>query len=278
MVNAPSRANDEGFVQWWAGFERASGSPGAILALLRANYEIDVRHILPTVQAPTLIMHRMGDHLVPVSAGRYLAEHIPGAKYVELPGEDHMIQALDEDVLDHMLDEIQEFITGTRQRPEPDRVLATLMFTDVVSSTERAVELGDRQWRDLLSQFYATVRKEIAAFRGKDVNTTGDGLLATFDGPARAIRCAASVRERVRPLGIQVRTGLHTGECELIGDDVGGIAVHIAARVQAAASPNEVMVSSTVKDLVAGSQLRFADRGTHSLKGVPDEWRLYAVQ
>jgi class 3 adenylate cyclase len=189
-----------------------------------------------------------------------------------------MIQALDEDVLDRVLDEIEEFITGERQRPELDRVLATLMFTDVVSSTERAVELGDRQWRDLLSEFYATVRKEVTAFRGREVNTTGDGLLATFDGPARAIRCAASIRERVRPLGIQVRTGLHTGECELIGDDVGGIAVHIAARVAAKAGPDEVLVSSTVKDLVAGSHLRFADRGSHRLKGVPDEWRLFAVE
>jgi class 3 adenylate cyclase len=278
MMNAPSRAKDEAFVRWWAAFERAVASPGAILALLRANYEIDVRHILPTVQAPTLICHRVGDHLVPVAAGRYLAEHIPGAKYIELPGIDHLIQAFDEDVLDHLLDEIEEFITGSRQRPEPDRVLATLMFTDVVSSTERAAELGDKQWRELLGNFYSSVGKEIEAFRGRTVNTTGDGLLATFDGPARAIRCATSIRERVRPLGIQVRTGLHTGECELIGDDVGGIAVHIAARVQAAASPNEVMVSSTVKDLVAGSQLRFADRGTHSLKGVPDEWRLYAVE
>jgi class 3 adenylate cyclase len=233
---------------------------------------------LPSIQAPTLIFHRVGDALVPVAAGRHLAEHIVGAKYIELPGEDHMIQALDEDVLDHLLDEVEEFITGTRQRPEPDRVLATLMFTDVVSSTERAVELGDKRWRDLLGNFYSTVRKEIHTFRGKDVNTTGDGLLATFDGPARAIRCATSVREHVRPLGIQVRTGLHTGECELMGDDVGGIAVHIAARVQAAAGPDEVLVSSTVKDLVAGSQLRFADRGSHQLKGVPDEWRLFAVE
>jgi class 3 adenylate cyclase len=277
-MNAPSRVNDEAFVRWVAGLERASASPGAVLTLLRANYEIDVRHILPSIHAPTLIMHRVGDHLVPVAAGRYLAEHIPGARYVELPGEDHMIQALDEEVLDQLLDEIEEFVTGTRQRPEPDRVLATLMFTDVVSSTERAVQLGDRQWRDKLRDFYATVRKEIAAFRGRDVNTTGDGLLATFDGPARAIRCAISIRERVRPLDLRVRTGLHTGECEIIGDDVGGIAVHIAARVQAAASPDEVLVSSTVKDLVAGSRLRFAERGTHRLKGVPDEWRLFAVE
>ncbi|OGO50991.1 MAG: hydrolase [Chloroflexi bacterium RBG_16_68_14] len=277
-LNAPSRAKDEAFVRWWAQLERASASPGAIVALLRALYEIDVRHILPSIQVPTLILHRVGDALVPVEAGRYLAQHIPGAKYVELPGEDHMIQALDEDVLDHLLDEIEEFITGTRQRPEPDRALATLMFTDVVASTERAVELGDRRWRELLSNFYAAVRKELTAFSGREVNTRGDDLLATFDGPARAIRCACSIRERVRPLGLQIRTGLHTGECELMGDDVGGIAVHIAARVAAIAGPDEVLVSSTVKDLVAGSQLRFADRGAHRLKGVPDEWRLYAVQ
>jgi class 3 adenylate cyclase len=277
-INAPSRANDETFVRWWAALERASASPGAIVALLRANYEIDVRHVLPAIQAPSLIFHRTGDQLVPVAAGRYIAEHIPGAKYIELPGEDHMIQALDEDVLDHLLDEVEEFITGTRQRPEPDRVLATLMFTDVVSSTERAAELGDKRWRELLGDFYSTVRKEIDSFRGNDVNTTGDGLLATFDGPARAIRCASAIRQRVRPLGIQVRTGLHTGECELMGDDVGGIAVHIAARVQAAAAPDEVLVSSTVKDLVAGSQLRFSDKGAHRLKGVPDEWRLFAVE
>ncbi len=277
-LNAPSRAKDEAFVRWWARLERASASPGAITSLFRANYEIDVRHILPSIQAPTLIFHRVRDALVPVEAGRYLAQHIPGAKYVELPGEDHLIQALDEDVLDHLLDEIEEFLTGTRQRPEPDRTLATLMFNDIVGSTERAVELGDRQWLELLSNYYAVVRMELTAFRGREVNTTGDGLLATFDGPARAIRCACLIRERVRPLGLQIRTGLHTGECEFFGEDVGGIAVHIAARVAAKADPDEVLVSSTVKDLVAGSQLRFADRGAHRLKGVPDEWRLYAVQ
>ncbi len=277
-LNAPSRRDDEAFVQWTGRLERAAASPGAILALLRANYEIDVRHILPSIQVPTLILHRKGDALVPVTAGRYLAQHIPGAKYVELPGDDHLLQALDQDVLDLLLDEIEEFITGAHRRPEADRVLATVMFTDIVGSTERAAELGDRQWRELLSNYYAAVRKELAAFRGREVNTAGDGLLATFDGPARAIRCACSIRERVRPLGLRVRTGLHTGECELIGDDVGGIAVHIGARVEATASPDEVLVSSTVKDLVAGSGLRFADRETHRLKGVPGEWRLYAVQ
>jgi class 3 adenylate cyclase len=277
-INAPSRVKDEAFVRWWAHLERAVASPGAILALMRANYEIDTRHILPSIQVPTLILHRTGDAVAPIEAGRYLAQNIPGAKFVELPGDDHMLQALDQDVLDLLLDEIEEFITGTRQRPEPDRMLATLMFTDVVSSTERAAGLGDRQWRELLKGFYAVVRKELTAFRAHEVNTTGDGLLATFDGPARAIRCACSIRDRVRPLGLQIRTGLHTGECELIGDDVAGIAVHIAARVAAMAGPDEVLVSSTVRDLVAGSQLRFADRGTHSLKGVPDEWRLYVVQ
>jgi class 3 adenylate cyclase len=277
-LNAPSRVNDEAFVRWWAHLERAAASPGAIVALFRANYEIDVRHVLSSIQTPALIFHRVHDALVPVECGRYLAQHIPNARYVELPGEDHMIQTLDEDVLDRFLDETEEFITGSRQRPEPDRVLATLMFTDVVSSTERAVALGDRRWRELLGDFYATARKEVAAFRGHVVNTTGDGFLATFDGPARAIRCATHIRERVRILGIDLRTGLHTGECELIGDDVGGVAVHIAARVAATAEPGEVLVSSTVRDLVAGSQLAFADRGPHHLKGVPDEWRLFAVE
>jgi class 3 adenylate cyclase len=277
-LGAPSCARDSEFLRWWGQLERASASPGAVMTLLRANYDIDVRHILPSIQAPALVFHRIGDALVPVEAGRYIARHIRGARYVELPGSDHLIQALDDDLLNRLLDEIEEFITGTRQRPEPDRVLATLMFTDVVGSTERAVELGDRRWRDVLADFYATVRKELAAFHGDAVNTTGDGVLATFDGPARAIRCACSIRERVRPLGLQIRTGLHTGECERIGDDVGGIAVHIAARVSAAAAPDEVLVSRTVKDLVAGSQLRFADRGAHSLKGVPDPWQLYAVE
>jgi class 3 adenylate cyclase len=184
-----------------------------------------------------------------------------------------LLQAFEQDVLDRLIDEIEEFITGARHRPEPDRTLATVMFTDIVGSTERAAELGDSRWHELLNNYYAVVRKELTAFRGREVNTAGDGLLATFDGPARAIRRACSVRERVRPLGPQVRTGLHTGECELIGDDIGGIAVHIGARVATTAAPDEVLVSSTVKDLVAGSKLQFADRGAHNLKGVPGEWR-----
>jgi class 3 adenylate cyclase len=275
-ANAPSQVNNGAFVRAVARLERASASPSSILALMRANYELDVRHILPSIHVPTLILHRKGDALVPVEAGRYLAEHIPGAKYVEIPGTDHTVT--DNDTQDVIADEIEEFMTGARHRPEPDRVLATVMFTDIVGSTERAAELGDSRWRELLNNYYAVVRKELTTFRGREVNTAGDGLLATFDGPARAIRCACSVRERVRPLGLQVRAGLHTGECELIGDDVGGIAVHIGARVASAATPGEVMVSSTVKDLVAGSGLQFADRGAHSLRGVPGEWRLYAVQ
>ena len=275
-LNAPSRRDDPTFLQWFARIERAAASPGSVRALMEANYEIDVRHLLSTIQAPTLILHRVGDKLVPVDMGRYLAEHIPGAKYAEIPGTDHLV--LDQETQDVIADEIEEFITGTHRLLEPDRVLATIMFTDIVRSTERAAELGDARWREVLSNYYAALRKELAAFRGHEVNTTGDGLLATFDGPARAIRCARSVREKMYPLGLQVRTGLHTGECELIGGNVGGIAVHIAARVTATAGPDEVMVSSTVKDLVAGSGLQFADRGAHNLKGVPGEWRLFAVQ
>jgi len=274
-LNAPSRRDDPAFLQWFAKIERAAASPGSVRALMTANYEIDVRHLLPTIQAPTLILHRVGDNLVPVSAGRYLADHIPGARYVELPGSDHLV--LDVETQDVIADEIEEFITGTRRHLEPDRVLATVMFVDIARSTERAAELGDARWRELLSNYYAVLRRELSAFRGHEVNTAGDGLLATFDGPARAIRCAPSVREKMRPLGLQVRTGLHTGECELIGGDIGGIAVHIAARVEAAAGPDEVMVSSTVKDLVAGSGLQFVDRGAYNLKGVPGEWRLFAV-
>jgi pimeloyl-ACP methyl ester carboxylesterase len=274
-LNAPSRRDDPAFLQWFARIERAAASPGSIRALMTANYEIDVRDLLSTIQTPTLILHRAGDRLVPVETGRYLAAHIPGAKYAEIPGTDHMV--LDQETQDVIADEIEEFITGTHRLLEPDRVLATIMFTDIVKSTERAAELGDARWREVLSNYYTVLRKELVAFRGHEVNTAGDGLLATFDGPARAMRCARSIRAKMHALGLQVRTGLHTGECELIGGDVGGIAVHIAARVAATAQPDEVMVSSTVKDLVAGSGLQFADRGAHNLKGVPGEWRLFAV-
>jgi class 3 adenylate cyclase len=277
-INAPSLRKDKAFVQWFGRLERAAASPGAILALFRADYDLDVRHLLPSIQAPTLVFHRIDDSTVPAVNGRYISAKIPGAKFIEFPGTDHLLQALDQDLQDRLLDEIEEFITGVRHHPDPDRVLATVMFTDIVRSTERAAEMGDARWRELLTDYYAAVRRELSVFHGREVNTAGDGLLATFDGPNRAVRCACSVRERLRPLGLEVRTGLHTGECEVIGDDIGGIAVHIAARVAAAAEPNEVLVSSTVRDLVAGSGLRFADRGMHGLKGVPDEWHLFLVQ
>jgi len=203
-----------------------------------------------------------------------MAERIPGAKYVELSGRDHVPVVGDADAI---LDEIEEFLTGTRLGAEPDRALLTVMFTDIVGSTDRAVDLGDRRWRDLLDTHQVVVRRELARHRGNEVNTTGDGFLATFDGPARAIRCAIRIREELQQLGIEIRVGLHTGECELLGDDIGGVAVHIGARVEAKAMPGEVLVSSTVKDLVVGSGLQFEDRGTHTLKGIPDEWRLFAV-
>ncbi len=276
-INAPSRQNDEAFVRWFGQLERAAASPGDILALMRANYEIDVRHVLPTIQAPTLVLHRVGDRTVGVEAGRYLAQHIRGAKYVELPGEDHLLQAFDQEVMDLLVDEIEEFMTGARHGPEPDRVLVTVMFTDIVGSTERAVELGDRRWRELLEGYVGTARRQVERFRGREVDVAGDGLFAIFDGPARAIRCACAIREAVRQIGLEVRAGLHTGECEAVGPKVSGIAVHTGARVAAMSRPGEVLVTSTVKDLVAGSGVRFEDRGMHPLKGVPGDWHLYAV-
>jgi class 3 adenylate cyclase len=276
--NAPSRRKDEFFLRWFGRLERATASPGAILALLRANYEIDARHLLPSIRVPTLILHRVGDKTIPVACGRYIAQHIQGAKYVELPGDDHLLQAFDQEVLDQLLDETEEFITGEHHHPVPDRVLATVLFIDIVGSTERAAKVGDHGWIEQLSTFYSTVRKELDRFHGREVDTAGDGFFATFDGPARAIRCACAVRDSVAALGLQVRTGLHTGECELVGEKVGGIAVHTGARVEALAGAGEVLVSSTVKDLVAGSGIQFGDRGMHSLKGVPGEWRLFAVQ
>jgi class 3 adenylate cyclase len=275
--NAPSRRDDAAFVEWFGRLERASASPGAILALLRANYEIDVRDVLPAIQAPTLILHRVGDKAVPVEAGRYLAQHIRGAKYVELPGDDHLLQAYDQDTLNLLIDEIEEFVTGARSGPEPDRVLVTVMFTDIVSSTERAAAVGDRRWRELLDGYLGVARRQLERFRGREVDVAGDGLFAIFDGPARAIRCACAIRDAVHPLGLEVRAGLHTGECEVAESRVSGIAVHTGARIAAAARPQEVLASSTVRDLVAGSGIRFDDRGSHVLKGVPGDWRLFAV-
>jgi len=275
--NAPSRQDDQAFVQWFGRLERASSSPGAILALLRANYEIDVRHVLPAIQAPTLILHRVGDKAVPVEAGRYLAQHIRGAKYVELPGDDHLLQAYDPATLDLLTDEIEEFITGSRSSPEPDRVLVTVMFTDIVSSTERAAAIGDRRWRELLQGYLGAARRQLERFRGREIDVAGDGLFAIFDGPARAVRCACGIRDAVRQLGLEIRAGLHTGECEMAGSKVSGITVHTGARIAAAAQPQEVLASGTVRDLVAGSGIQFDDRGSHVLKGVPGDWRLFAV-
>ena len=238
------------------------------------NSYIDVRGVLPTIRVPTLVLHRTGDRDVDVAEGRYLAAKILGAKFVELSGSDHVIAAGDIDVL---ADEIEEFLTGTRPLPEPDRVLATVLFTDIVGSTERAAELGDRGWSDLLRAHDAAVRRELERFRGREVDTAGDGFLATFDGPARAVRCAMSAGEAIRELGVEMRAGVHTGECELDGPKVRGIAVHTGARIASLAGAGEVLVSQTVKDLVSGSGLAFDDRGVHALKGVPGEWRVYAA-
>jgi pimeloyl-ACP methyl ester carboxylesterase len=272
---APTLDRDEGSRRWWARFLRMSASPAAAIALNRMNYEIDIRHVLPAVRVPTLILHSAGDKIVDVHLGRYLADHIGGARYVELPGTDHLPWGSD---VDAILDEIEEFLTGVRHDPEPDRVLATTLFTDIVGATETAAALGDRRWGNLIMQHHTLVRQQLRRFRGREIDTAGDGFLAAFDGPARAVRCACAVGDAVRALGVRIRAGLHTGECEMIGDKLGGIAVHIGARVASLAAPDEVLVSSTVKDLVAGSGLRFQDRGVHSLRGVPGEWRLFAVE
>jgi pimeloyl-ACP methyl ester carboxylesterase len=271
---APSRAGDEPFVRNLEQYLRRAASPGAAAALLRMNSFIDVRDVLPTIQVPTLVLHRTGDRDVNVQEGRYLAARIPGARFVELDGEDHWISAGDTDAI---ADEIEEFLTGTRPVPELDRVLATVLFTDIVGSTRRAAELGDRRWRELVSTHDAAVRRQLQRFRGREIDTAGDGFLATFDGPARAVRCAQSIGEAVRELGIDVRAGIHTGECELDGAKIRGIAVHTGARVASLAGPGEVLISKTVKDLVAGSGLEFEDRGVHELKGVPGEWQVYAA-
>jgi class 3 adenylate cyclase len=271
---APTRAADESFKRAWARFERLGASPSAVVALMKMNNEIDIRHVMPSIRVPTLVLHRSGDTRVNVEAGRYLGANIPGAKYVELPGIDHTLWIGD---TDHVTDEVEEFLTGSRADVEPDRVLATVMFTDIVDSTKRASELGDRRWQTLLEQHNHILRSELYKFRGREVKTLGDGFLATFDGPARAVRCASSIVQAVHPLDIHVRGGIHTGEIEVKGDDVGGIAVHIAARVAALAKGDQILVSSTVRDLVAGSNLRFADKGSRSMKGLPEKLRVFSV-
>ena len=272
---APSLARDDGWRRWWARSERLSYSPAAVLALFQTAWEIDTIDILPSVQVPTLVIHRTGDRWIAAGHGRFLAEHIAGARFVELPGNDHLFYAGDADAV---LDEIEEFLTGARHGPESHRVLTTVLFTDMVGSTELAVRLGDRGWRDLLERHHATVRNQLVRFDGVEVDTAGDGFFATFDGPGRAVRCALATVDAVADLGITIRAGLHTGECELVGGKVAGMAVHIGARVSAFAGPGEVVVSSTVKDLLAGSGITFTDRGVHPLKGLPDEWRLFGAE
>jgi class 3 adenylate cyclase len=271
---APSLAGDEQVRLAFGRYERSWAGPGGYAAFSSAREGNDVRHVLSAIRVPTLVIHRAEARFAPRDGGRYLAEAITGARFVELPGIDSYLWAGD---IEPIVGEVEEFITGSRHVPEVDRVLATILFTDIVGSTERAAELGDRRWLGLLEDHHRLVRAELERFQGREVDTAGDGFLATFDGPARAIRCAQKVAAGVGNLGLQVRAGLHTGEIELAGDHVRGIAVHIGARVAALAGPNEVLVSSTVKDLVAGSGIEFEDRGERALKGVPGTWRLFAV-
>jgi len=271
---APSMAGDERFRQWWARFLRMSASPNAATAFTRMNQQIDIRHVLPAIQVPTLILHSSHDPLIDVAVGRYMAERISGSRFVEMQGIDHVPYLSD---CETIIEEIEEFLTGVRPVPAIDRVLATVLFTDIVGATQRAAALGDRRWRQLVESHHQTVRRELDHYRGREIDTAGDGFFAAFDGPARGIRCACAISQAVHELGIDVRAGLHTGECEVMGDKYGGIAVHIGARVAARADPGEVLVSSTVRDLVAGSGLAFDDRGVQPLKGVPGDWHLFAV-
>jgi pimeloyl-ACP methyl ester carboxylesterase len=274
-VEAPSHAHDERLRRWWARFERLVATPGAFVELGRIFTDLDIRGVLSAIQAPTLVLHRRGDRVMPVAQGRAVAGRIPNARLVELDGDEALPFLGDWELL---VAEIEEFLTGVRHAPEPDRVLATVLFTDIVRSTETAAAVGDRRWKELLTDHRALVRRHLATFGATERDTAGDGFMATLDGPARAIRCARAIVGSAPALGLEVRAGIHTGECELIESGLAGIAVHIAARVAAAAGQGEVLVSSTVKDLVAGSGIRFADRGSHPLKGVPEEWQLYQVE
>jgi class 3 adenylate cyclase len=271
----PSLKDDEAARRWWAGFFRRSVSPGAIATQFRMNRGTDVTSLLPLVQAPTLVMHGRDELFLAAAHGRYMAERIPGARWVELPTADHLLFA---EAGPMVAAEVEEFLTGVREPTEPDRMLATVLFTDVVDSTARTSSEGDARWRELLDDHDRLVRRELERYRGREVKNTGDGFLAAFDGPARAIRCGRSICERAAGLGLELRAGIHTGEVEVRGDDIGGIAVHIAARVMDKAQPGEVLVSRTLTDLVAGSDLRFEDRGEHELKGVAQKWQLFAAR
>ncbi len=265
---------DEDFTRRIATYQRRSASPGAAVALLKMNTRLDITHVLPAIHVPTLVMHRTGDLDVNVEEGRWLAARIPGAKFVELEGDDHAPWVGDQD---SVLDETEEFLTGMRPKPVATRVLATILFTDIVESTRLAHELGDKAWKDVLDRHDRLCRDCVEKFRGHLIKRTGDGVHATFDGPGRAIACAREILEGGRALGLDIRAGLHTGECEIRGDETEGVAVHLAARVAALADAGEVLVSRTVRDLVAGSDVVFTDRGSHALRGFPDEWQLYAV-
>jgi class 3 adenylate cyclase len=273
-VSSPSQADNQESRAFYGRLERSTASPGMLTALFQMFLDLDVRDVVPSVHAPALILHRSRDPLVNVRHGRWLAEHMPNARMVEFEGDDHgfWYQSTEE-----WLGEVQEFLTGARAVPDADRVLATVLFTDIVDSTRAAADLGDQRWREVLERHQRAVREALGRFNGREVKSTGDGFLATFDGPARAIHCATTILRSSEASGIHVRAGLHTGECEVMGDDIGGIAVHIAARVSAHAEPQELLVSRTVKDLVAGSGIQFTDRGAHALKGVTDTWQLYAV-
>jgi class 3 adenylate cyclase len=272
---APSAVRDPAFARRLATYFRQSASPGDAAALLRMNTEIDIRAVLPTISVPTLVLHRTGDLDSNIEEGRWIASQIPGAKFVELPGDDHLPWVGDQD---SVLDEVERFLTGRLAPAEPDRVLATILVTDIVGSTERAAELGDRAWAELLDRHHAIVREQLGAFRGEEVDTAGDGFLATFDGPGRAIRAATAIRDRLGDSAIPVRCGLHTGEAERVGGKIAGIAVHLAARIAGTAESGEILVSDTVRSLVAGSGIEFADRGSVALRGVPEEQHLFAVE
>jgi pimeloyl-ACP methyl ester carboxylesterase len=273
-VFMPSRGDDPALIDWYVRLKVQSASPAAAETFMRMAHDIDVRHVASAVRVPTLILHSTADKVCHVENARFLARTIPNARYVELPGGDHVMYG---ELADAALAEIREFLTGVREAPDPDRVLATVLFTDLVGSTERARELGDRRWRELLENHHATVRRELVRFGGREIDTAGDGFLAAFDGPARAIRCASAVVGAVTGLGLQMRAGVHTGECEVHGEKLAGLAVHVGARVAAQASAGEVFVSSTVQDLIAGSGIALEDRGLFTLKGVDGERRLYAV-
>ncbi|HEX6947759.1 MAG TPA: adenylate/guanylate cyclase domain-containing protein [Acidimicrobiia bacterium] len=274
VATNPSLADDPNNQELWARFLRLAASPATAAEVLRTLFSLDVRAALPAIQAPTLVLHRRDNVTVPVANGRYLADHIPGARFVELPGADYGLGFGD---IDGLVDVVEEFLTGAQAAGDPDRMLATVLFTDIVASTEKAVDLGDERWKELLAMHELVTGRQLARYQGKLIKTTGDGLLATFDGPARAIRAALAIRDALRGHGVEIRAGLHTGEIENLGDDIGGLGVHIAARIMSLGEPGQVYVSRTVKDLVAGAGFTFIDKGSHTLKGVPEEWQLFAV-